>query len=79
MLSKLEFDLQFVMSFVDWIYASNNFISCNIKTIRKVEDVQRCKLTELMGSKLHHNPNKIIHNFPLTNYQKLKSRSCAKV
>ena len=50
------------MGFADWIYVSNNFISCNIKTIRKV-DVQHCKLAELMGSKLHHNPNKIIHNF----------------
>ena len=50
------------MSFFDWIHVSNNFISCNIKTIRKV-DVQRYKLAELMGSKLHHNPNKIIHNF----------------
>ena len=79
MLSKLEVDLRSVMSFVDWIHVSNNFISCNIKTIRKVEDVQRYKLAELMGSKLHHNPNKIIHNFPLTNYQKLKSRSCAQV
>ena len=57
MLSKLEFDLQFVMSFVDWIHGSNNFISCSIKTIRKVEDVQRYKLAELKGSKLHHNPN----------------------
>ena len=79
MLSKLEVDLRSVMSFVDWIHVSNNFISCNIKTIRKVEDVQRCKLAELMGSKLHHNPIKIIHNFPLTNYQKLKSSCCAKV
>ena len=51
------------MSFADWIHVSNNFISCSIKTIRKVEDVQHYKLAELMGSKLHHNPNKIIHNF----------------
>ena len=51
------------MIFVDWIHVSNNFVSCNIKTIRKVKDVQRYKLAELMGSKLHHNPNKIIHNF----------------
>ena len=63
MLSKLEVDLRSVMSFIDWIHVSNNFISCNIKTIRKVENVQRYKLAELMGSKLHHNPNKIIHNF----------------
>ena len=63
MLSKLEVDLRSAMSFVDWIHVSNNFISCNIKTIRKVEDVQRYKLAELMGSKLHHNPNEVIHNF----------------
>ena len=62
-LSKLEIDLRSVISFVDWIHASNNFISCNIETIQKVEDVQRYKLAELMGSELHHNPNKIIHNF----------------
>ena len=62
-LSKLKVDLRSVMCFADWIRASNNFISCNIKTIRKVEDVQRYKLAELMGSELHHNPYKIIHNF----------------
>ena len=67
MLSKLEVDLRSVMSFVNWIHVSNNFISCNVKTIRKVESVQHYKLTELMGSKLHHSPNKIIHNF--TSYQ----------
>ena len=67
MLSKLEVDLRSVMSFVNWIHVSNNFISCNVKTIRKVESVQHYKLTELMGSNLHHSPNKIIHNF--TSYQ----------
>ena len=59
------------MTFVDWLHVSNNFISCNIKTIRKVEDVQRNKLAELMGFKLHHNPNKIIHNF--SSYQLLET------
>ena len=63
MLSKLEVDLRSVMSFVDWIHVSNNLISCNVKTIRKVENVQHYKLAELMGSKLHHNPNQIIHHF----------------
>ena len=42
MLSKLEVHLRSVMRFVDWIYVSNNFISCNIKTIRKVKDIQTC-------------------------------------
>ena len=51
------------MSFFDWIHVSNSFISCIVKTIRKIETVQHYKLAELMGSKLHHNPNKIIHNF----------------
>ena len=55
MLSKLDVNLRSSMSFVDWIHVSNNFISCNIKTILKVEDVQHYKLAELMGSKLHHN------------------------
>ena len=58
------------MSFVEWIHVSNNFISCNVNTILKVEDVQGYKLVELMGSKLHHNLIKII--FPFINYQKLK-------
>ena len=51
------------MSFFDWIHVSNSFISCNVKTIGKIGNVQHYKLAELMGSKLHHNPNKIIHNF----------------
>ena len=63
MLSKSEVDLRSVMSFVDWIHVSNNFISCNINTIRKLENFQHYKLAKLMGSKLHHNPNQIIHNF----------------
>ena len=63
MLSKLEVDLWSVMSFVDWIHVSNNFISCNINTIRKLENFQHYKLAKLMGSKLHHNPNQIIHHF----------------
>ena len=63
MLSKLEVDLQSVMSFIDWIHVSNNFVNCNIKTLQKVEDFQHYKPAELMGSKLHHDPNKIIHNF----------------
>ena len=63
MLSELEIDLRSVMRFVDWIYVSKNSISCNIKTIWKVKDVQCYKLAELMGSQLHHNPNKIIHSF----------------
>ena len=56
-LSKLEVDLRSVMGFVDWIHVLDNFIRCNIENIGKV------KLSELMGSKLHHNPNKIIHHF----------------
>ena len=40
MLSKLEINLRSIMSFLDWIHVSNNFISCNIKTIPKVKNVQ---------------------------------------
>ena len=76
MLSKLEVDLRSVMSFVDWIHGSNNFISCNIKTIQKVEDVQRYKLVELMGSKLHHNPNKIVHNFSSYQLSEIEKSLC---
>ena len=48
-LSKLEVGLRSAMSFVDWIYVSNNFIRCNIKTIRKV-DCSRCSALQTCGT-----------------------------
>ena len=73
MLSKLEVDLLSVMSFADWIQVSSNFINSNIKIIPKVENVQHYKFAELMGSKLHHNPDKIIHNFSSYQLSKIEN------
>lgn len=41
------------MNFIDWTHTSNNFTESNIKTIN----------SELMGTKLHHDPKNIIYNF----------------
>ena len=45
-------DLRTAMSFLDWIHIANKFIESNIKTIKRVEEVQNYKLAELLGSKL---------------------------
>ena len=51
------------MSFLDWVHISNKFIEGNIRIIKQVEEVQDYKLAELLGSKLQHDPNKVIHNY----------------
>ena len=56
-------DLRTVMSFLDWVHISNKFIEGNIRIIKQVEEVQDYKLAELLGSKLQHDPNKVIHNY----------------
>ena len=51
-------DLRTVMIFLDWVHISNKFIEGNIKTIKRVEEVQNYKLAELLSSKLEHDPQK---------------------
>ena len=34
----------------------------NIKACKKVEQIQSCKIFELMGSKLKHNSEEVIHS-----------------
>ena len=51
-------DLRTVMSFLDWVH-----IEGNIRTIKRVEEVRNYKLAELLGSKLQHDPKKVIHNY----------------
>ena len=51
-------DLRTVMIFLDWVHISNKFIEGNIKTIKRVEEVQNYKLAELLSSKLEHDPKK---------------------
>ena len=40
------------MKFIDWTHISNEFTESNIKAIKRVEEVQNYKLSELMGTKL---------------------------
>ena len=56
-------DLRTVMSFLGWVHISNKFIEGNIRTIKRVEEVQNFKLAELLGSKLQHDPKMIIYNY----------------
>ena len=39
----------------------------NIKACKKVEQIQSFKISQLMGSKLKHNPEEVIHNFSSCN------------
>ena len=60
------------MSFLDWVHVSNKFIEGNIRTIKRVEEVQKYKLAELLGSKLQHDPKKVIHNYSSYDLSKAK-------
>ena len=51
------------MSFLDWVHISDKFIEGNIRTIKRVDEVQNFKLAELLGSKLQPDPKMIIHNY----------------
>lgn len=65
-------DLTTVMSFLDQVHISNKYIESNVRTIKRVEEVQNYKLAELLGSKLQHDPKKIIHNYSSYDFQRLK-------
>ena len=62
-LQKIKNDLRTVMNFIDWTHISNKFTESNIKVIKRVEEVQNYKLSELMGTKLQHDPEKVIYNY----------------
>ena len=62
-LQKIKNDLRTVMNFIDWTHISNKFTESNIKAIKRVEEVQNYKLSELMGTKLQHDPKKVIYNY----------------
>ena len=62
-LQKIINDLRTVMNFIDWTHISNKFTESNIKTIKRVEEVQNYKLSELMRTKLQHDPEKVIYNY----------------
>ena len=61
-LQKIKNDLRMVMNFIDWTHISNKFTESNIKAIKQVEDVQNCKLSELVGTKLQLDLEKVIDN-----------------
>ena len=50
---------------------SNKFMESNIKTIKWLEEVQNYKLSELMGTKLKHDPEKVIYK--LSSYDLTKT------
>ena len=64
-LQKIKNDLRTVMNFIDWTHISNKFTESNIKAIKRVEEVQNYKLSEIMGTKLQDDPEKVIYNFSL--------------
>ena len=51
------------MNFIDWTHISNKFTERIIKAIKRVGEVQNYKLSELMGTKLQHDPEKVIFNY----------------
>ena len=62
-LQKINNDLRTVMNFIDWTHISNKFTESNIKAIKRIEKVQNYKLSELIGTKLQHDPEKVVYNF----------------
>ena len=62
-LKKIEQELKSVINTIDWNHISHKFIDGNIKAIKRVEHVQNYKLSQLMGEKLHHDPNEVIYNY----------------
>ena len=62
-MQKNKDDLRSFISFLDRIHISNKFIESNKRAIKQEEGVQNYKLSELMGGKLQHDPEKVIHDF----------------
>ena len=79
-LQKIENDLRTVMKFIDWTHICNKFrthicnkfTESNVKAIKRVEEVQNYKISELMGTKLQHDMEKVIYNFASYDLAKLK-------
>ena len=72
-LRKIISDLRTVINLIDWKHINNKFMESNIKACRKVEQIQSYKISELMGSKLKHNSEEVIHNFSSYNCLLLKN------
>ena len=63
------------MNFIDWTHISNKFTESNIDTIKCVEEMQNYKLSELLGTKLQHDPEKVIQDVLMYLKSKIKNVS----
>ena len=63
------------MNFIDWTHISNKFTESNIDTIKCVEEMQNYKLSELLGTKLQHDPEKVIQDALMYLKSKIKDVS----
>lgn len=50
----------------------------NNKACKEVEQIQNFKISQLMGSKLKHNPEEVIHNFSLYNLSTIEKSLLSK-
>ena len=62
-LRKIITDLRTVINLIDWTHIANKFMESNFKVCKKVEQIQSYKISQLMGSKLKHNLEEVVHNF----------------
>ena len=62
-MERIKSNLRMLMNLSDWTHISRTFLENNIKTIKRVEGIQKYKLSELMGKKLQYDLKEVIHNF----------------
>ena len=70
---KTESELWLAISFSDWNHIILMFTISKIKTIKRIKSLQNCELSDLMGNKLQHNPNKVLSNYQNMFYLKIKN------
>ena len=70
-MERIKSDLTMVINLIDLSHISRMLLVSNIKTIKRVEGIQNCRLSELMGKKLQH-VRKLYIISPLVNYLILK-------
>ena len=70
---KTESELWLAISFSDWNHIILTFTISKIKTIKRIKTIQNYKLSDLMGNKLQHNPNKVIFNYQNMFYLKIEN------
>ena len=78
-LRKIITDLRTVINLIDWTHIANKFMESNIKVCKKVEQIQSYKISQLMGSKLKHNPEEVVHNFSSYNLSTAEKSLLCKV